>query len=90
VQKPRERTAMLFSPTDPARQALSWQEHAGILRAVIDGDERAAAALAAEHVARAGADYLFGINSGEMDVRVPAQPRRQAARQSSGRKRRHE
>src|SRR5262249_29389077 len=47
VQKRRERTAMLFSPTDPSWQALSWQEHAAILRAVIDGDERAAAMLAA-------------------------------------------
>jgi DNA-binding GntR family transcriptional regulator len=70
VQKLRERTAMLFAPTDPSRQARSWQDHAAILRAVIDGDERAAAALAAEHVMRAGADYWLGLDTGEMDGAV--------------------
>ena len=49
---------MLFAPTDPERQARTWDEHAGILRAIIAGDERAAATLAAEHVMRAGADFL--------------------------------
>jgi DNA-binding GntR family transcriptional regulator len=63
LQKLRERTAMLFSPMDPARQARSWEEHAGILRAIIAGDERAAAKLAAEHVMRAGADSLVGLNT---------------------------
>ncbi|MDI1266966.1 MAG: GntR family transcriptional regulator [bacterium] len=58
LKRLRERTAMLFSPTDPVRQARNWEEHAGILRAIIDGDERAAAALAAEHVMRAGSDFL--------------------------------
>jgi DNA-binding GntR family transcriptional regulator len=92
VQKLRERTAMLFAPTDPARQARSWQDHAAILRAVIDGDERAAATLAAEHVMRAGADYLLGLDAGELDRaisldRVVAEsarsaPRRRAARRS--------
>jgi DNA-binding GntR family transcriptional regulator len=60
----RERTAMLFAPMDPARQARSWEEHAAILRAIIDGDERAAATLAAEHVMRAGMDFLIGLNAG--------------------------
>jgi DNA-binding GntR family transcriptional regulator len=91
VQKLRERTAMLFFPADPARQALSWQEHAAILRAVIDGDERAAATLAAEHVTRAGADYLFGVTAGGLDVPAPAPrapvkapaPRRETARRPS-------
>ena len=58
LKRLRERTAMLFAPTDPVRQARNWEEHAGILRAIIDGDERAAAALAAEHVMRAGANFL--------------------------------
>jgi DNA-binding GntR family transcriptional regulator len=92
VQKLRERTAMLFSPTDPARQSRSWQEHAAILRAVIDGDERAAAALAAEHVMRAGADYLFGLSAGEIGMASllappraadPASPRRSAVHRVS-------
>jgi DNA-binding GntR family transcriptional regulator len=65
LEKLRDRTAMLFAPRDPARQARNWDEHASILRAVIDGDERSAARLAAEHVMRAGFDYLIGMNAGE-------------------------
>jgi hypothetical protein len=53
---------MLFAPTDPERQARTWDEHAGILRAIIAGDERAAATLAAEHVMRAGADFLATLH----------------------------
>lgn len=63
LRRLRERTAMLFAPTDPARQARSWDEHAGILRAIIEGDERAAATLAAEHVMRAGIDFLAGLHA---------------------------
>jgi DNA-binding GntR family transcriptional regulator len=64
LQRLRERTAMLFAPMDPSRQARSWEEHAAILRAIIEGDERTAATLAAEHVMRAGMDFLVGLNSG--------------------------
>jgi hypothetical protein len=32
------------------------------LRAIIDGDERVAATLAAEHVMRAGADFMAGLD----------------------------
>jgi DNA-binding GntR family transcriptional regulator len=97
VQKLRERTAMLFSPADPARQAHLWQDHAAILRAIIDGDERAAAALAAEHVMRAGTDYMLGLNAGGMEVPVSlpsaavdaaaATPRRRRAPLSARRER---
>jgi DNA-binding GntR family transcriptional regulator len=69
LKRLRERTAMLFSPTDPVRQARTWEEHAGILRAIIDSDERAAAALAVEHVMRAGSDFLAGLF---MTVEVPS------------------
>ncbi len=62
LKRLRDRTAMLFSPTDPAHQRRSWDEHAAILRAIIDGDERRAAALAAEHVMRAGSDYLLALD----------------------------
>src|SRR6266436_2179233 len=62
LKRLRERTAMLFAPTDPVRQARSWDEHAGILRAIIAGDERSAATLAAEHVMRAGADFLATLH----------------------------
>jgi DNA-binding GntR family transcriptional regulator len=65
LEKLRDRTAMLFAPTDPARQARNWDEHAAILRAVIEGDEQSAARLAAEHVMRAGFDYLMGMTIGE-------------------------
>jgi DNA-binding GntR family transcriptional regulator len=64
LQRLRERTAMLFAPMDPDRQARSWEEHAAILRAIIQGDERTAATLAAEHVMRAGMDFLVGLNTG--------------------------
>jgi DNA-binding GntR family transcriptional regulator len=63
LQRLRDRTAMLFAPRSPSRQSRSWNEHAGILRAIIDGDERAAATLAAEHVMRAGADFMAGIDT---------------------------
>jgi DNA-binding GntR family transcriptional regulator len=67
LKRLRERTAMLFAPTDPVRQARSWDEHAGILRAIIAGDERAAATLAAEHVMRAGADFLSTLHVPDED-----------------------
>ena len=63
LQKLRDRTAMLFAPMSPSRQTRSWNEHAGILRAIIDGDERAAATLAAEHVMRAGTDFMAGLDT---------------------------
>jgi DNA-binding GntR family transcriptional regulator len=60
LKRLRERTAMLFSPTNPARQARLWEEHAAILRAILKGDEQKAATLAANHVTNAGEDFLFG------------------------------
>ena len=63
LQKLRDRTAMLFAPMNPSRQSRSWNEHAAILRAIIDGDERLAATLAAEHVMRAGADFMAGLDA---------------------------
>ena len=51
----RERTALLFPAGDAARQARLWEEHAAILRAILEGDEEAAAARAARHVMGAGA-----------------------------------
>ena len=64
LKKLRERTAMLFSPTNPANQRRAWDEHAAILRAVIDGDERLAATLAADHVMRGGFDALATLDIG--------------------------
>lgn len=62
LKKLRERTAMLFSPTNLANQRRAWDEHAAILRAVIDRDERLAATLAADHVMRAGFDALATLD----------------------------
>jgi DNA-binding GntR family transcriptional regulator len=59
----RDRTEMLFAPTLPERQQRAWEEHAAILRAIIEGDEQAAAELAARHVTAAGEDFLDQMNA---------------------------
>lgn len=94
LKRLRERTAILFSPTDPSQQRRAWEEHAGILRAIIDGDERLAATLAAEHVIRAGSDYLLALDIGddlpELDAGRPRAPQREplkSAKASAGRSR---
>lgn len=94
LERLRERTAMLFSPTDPAQQRRSWDEHAGILRAIIDGDERLAATLAAEHVMRAGSDYLLALDTEEaipvierkLDASQPRPRKARPAKKRSGRR----
>lgn len=53
LERLRERTAMLFAPEEPGRQADLWTDHADILRAIVDADETRAAILAADHVMRA-------------------------------------
>jgi DNA-binding GntR family transcriptional regulator len=50
VRTLRDRTAILFAPVRIARARQNWQEHAGILKAVIEGDAEMAALLAARHV----------------------------------------
>jgi DNA-binding GntR family transcriptional regulator len=85
LKRLRERTAMLFAPTDPERQARTWDEHAGILRAIIAGDERAAATLAAEHVMRAGADFLASIHIPEESPSMEALAARPAGKARSSR-----
>lgn len=75
LKRLRERTAMLFAPTDPGQQRRAWDEHAGILRAIIDGDERLAATLAAEHVMRAGQDYLLGLDTEDKMSRIDTRGR---------------
>ncbi|MGH7052176.1 MAG: GntR family transcriptional regulator [Acetobacteraceae bacterium] len=65
LKRLRERTAALFAPGDPRLQALRWDEHAAILRAILEGDEDAAARRAAEHVTRAGEDFLAASESPE-------------------------
>jgi DNA-binding GntR family transcriptional regulator len=74
LQRLRVRTEMLFAPALPDRQRVSWEEHAAILRAIIDGDEERAAECAAAHVVLSGEAFLR-----EHDVPEPAvEPARRA------------
>jgi DNA-binding GntR family transcriptional regulator len=53
----RERTSLAFSVNGRGRAREDWKEHAGILAAVIDGDEELAALLASRHVQNAAAAF---------------------------------
>jgi DNA-binding GntR family transcriptional regulator len=53
----RERTSLAFSINGRIRAREDWEEHAGVLAAVIDGDEEMAALLAARHVKNAAAAF---------------------------------
>jgi DNA-binding GntR family transcriptional regulator len=53
----RERTSLAFAANGRARAREDWKEHAGILAAVIAGDEEIAALLAARHVQNAAAAF---------------------------------
>jgi DNA-binding GntR family transcriptional regulator len=53
----RERTSLAFAINGRARARQDWAEHAGILAAVIDGDEEMAALLAGRHVKNAAAAF---------------------------------
>ncbi len=53
----RERTSLVFMLNGRARAREDWQEHAGVLAAVIDGDEELAALLAARHVENAATAF---------------------------------
>jgi DNA-binding GntR family transcriptional regulator len=62
----RLRTAAVFPPIGGFRARQTWEEHAGILEAVIAGDEELSALLARRHVMNAGTEYLaysgaFGV-----------------------------
>lgn len=59
----RARSALLFSPDNPARQAMNWEEHAGILQAIVDGDEELAAKRAMAHVVGAGEAHLEAVRA---------------------------
>jgi len=53
----RERTSLAFAANGRARAREDWKEHAGILAAVIEGDEEIAALLAARHVKNAATAF---------------------------------
>jgi DNA-binding GntR family transcriptional regulator len=50
VRSLRERTALIFAKQSRARVRQNWDEHAGIVRAVISGDAELAGLLASRHV----------------------------------------
>jgi DNA-binding GntR family transcriptional regulator len=54
----RDRTRRLFLTTNAEEIRQTWDEHAGILRAVQSGDSALAAMLAERHVMRAAQYYL--------------------------------
>ena len=59
----RERTSLAFSINGRARAREDWREHAGILAAVIDGDEEMAALLAGRHVRNAAAAFRRSLGA---------------------------
>lgn len=66
IQILRRKTHWLFFGISAERAVTSWTEHAGILRAVLDGDEDMAELLASRHVANVGRD-LFEEKGGAED-----------------------
>ena len=50
VRSLRDRTALIFAPASRLRVRENWEEHAGIVRAVINGDAELAALLSERHV----------------------------------------
>jgi DNA-binding GntR family transcriptional regulator len=57
----RERTSIAFAINGRARARADWEEHAGILAAVIAGDAELAALLANRHVQNAAAGFASSI-----------------------------
>jgi DNA-binding GntR family transcriptional regulator len=50
VRSLRDRTALIFAKQSRVRVRQNWEEHAGIMRAIIDGDAELAGLLASRHV----------------------------------------
>ena len=57
----RERTSLAFAINGRARAREDWQEHAGVLAAVIAGDSELAALLANRHVHNAAAAFAVAM-----------------------------
>ncbi|HET6196681.1 MAG TPA: FCD domain-containing protein, partial [Acetobacteraceae bacterium] len=57
----RERTSLAFAINGRARAREDWQEHAGVLAAVIAGDSELAALLANRHVHNAAAAFAAAM-----------------------------
>ena len=59
----RERTSLAFALNGRSRAREDWQEHAGILAAVIAGDGELAALLATRHVHNAAAAFADSVKT---------------------------
>jgi DNA-binding GntR family transcriptional regulator len=57
----RTRTTSFFAEMSRKRAKETWEEHAAIVRAVIDGDEALAELLATRHVINAGTQVIAAI-----------------------------
>ena len=57
----RERTSIAFAINGRTRAREDWQEHAGVLAAVIAGDAELAALLATRHVQNAAAAFAVSV-----------------------------
>ncbi len=64
----RERTSIAFAINGRARAREDWQEHAGVLAAVIAGDAELAALLATRHVQNAAAAFAQSMKKRGVDV----------------------
>lgn len=62
VRTLRERTLWLFASARTDRTVESWQEHAAILEAVINGDAELASLLASRHVRKVGELVRAGLS----------------------------
>lgn len=64
----RRKTALAFRPDRKEREYESWEEHARVLKAVIDGDPAAAAHAAITHVLNVGRSYINDERFEERDT----------------------
>lgn len=77
----RSRTTPLFAAMSRRRARETWNEHAAIVKAVIAGGEERAAALAADHVARAGDRVVSAAVNEDENAEPVRRTRRAVARQ---------
>lgn len=84
VRSLRDRTAVIFARQSRLRVRENWEEHAGIVRAIISGDADLAALLAARHVHNAAQLPALPAESAPMSpaaaVAKPAEPAKGARR----------
>jgi DNA-binding GntR family transcriptional regulator len=64
----RERTSLAFAINSRARAREDWQEHAGVLAAVIAGDGELAALLATRHVQNAATAFAKKQTAGDASL----------------------